>query len=253
MQAPFEMIEGRKRLKQILSEFPPDSCHWNEAQNRFHFVDRLLYHCLGWEHPNIEVEPWDEDGGKADYVLGKPPIAVLEAKRQAKHFRLLPASAPSAPRRLQPQMENCPTFAAAARQVASYCFFHGAQTAIICNGPQLVVFQALVGNAAPLKGECYIFNGFNSYLQNFPLLWSFLSPEGVYENRAYRELEIRRNPRIPAKALTAIPDPTRFRYRNDLQQNLQTLSSLLLEDILDDPAVKKEFYDECWPQIDICY
>ncbi len=42
MQAPFELTEGLKRLKDIVSAFPSNSPHWNEAQNRFQFIDRLL-------------------------------------------------------------------------------------------------------------------------------------------------------------------------------------------------------------------
>lgn len=93
MQAPFEATEGRTRLAAIISSFPADSPHWNEAQNRFQFVDRLLTECLGWERPYIEVENSDELGGKADYVLGNnPPKAVLEAKREAKIFNALLAN-----------------------------------------------------------------------------------------------------------------------------------------------------------------
>ena len=91
MQAPFEATEGRTRLQKIISSFPVASPYWNEAQNRFQFVDRLLTECLGWERPYIEVEKTDELGGKADYVLGQnPPKAVLEAKREAKAFNILP-------------------------------------------------------------------------------------------------------------------------------------------------------------------
>ena len=60
MQAPFELTEGKKRLEAIIAALPSDSQYWNEAQNRFHFIDRLLTECLGWESPNIEVERFDD-------------------------------------------------------------------------------------------------------------------------------------------------------------------------------------------------
>ncbi len=60
IQASFELTEGQSRLGVILSSFPSDSQHWNEAQNRFQFIDRLLTECLGWERPNIDVENTDE-------------------------------------------------------------------------------------------------------------------------------------------------------------------------------------------------
>jgi hypothetical protein len=79
MQALFELPHGIKKLKEIIGSFPPESPHWNEAQNRFQFIDRLLTECLGWERTYMEVEKTDELGGRADYILGHPPKAVLEA------------------------------------------------------------------------------------------------------------------------------------------------------------------------------
>lgn len=246
MQALFEMTEGRKRLEKIISEFPADSAHWNEAQNRFQFVDRLLIECLGWEHPHIEVERFDEGGGRADYLLGKPFKAALEAKKEATLFETLPIGVPSNVRKLRPLIESCKNLNAAVTQVIPYCAINGAQIGIVCNGPQLVIFQALVFSESPLDGECFLFNGLNSYIEQFPLLWTLLSPEGISENRALRDLAIHRNPRIPPKASIGIPEPTRYRYRSDFQNNLRILASLLLEEIEDDPQVKPRFYKECY-------
>lgn len=72
MQASFEMPEGKDRLRAILSTFPSNSAHWNEAQNRFQFVDRLLAECLGWEKPDIEVEP-------REHFLASMIVAFLSA------------------------------------------------------------------------------------------------------------------------------------------------------------------------------
>lgn len=246
MQAPFELTEGLARLEKIISSFPADSPHWNEAENRFQFVDRLLTECLGWEQPNIRVEVSDQFGGKSDYVLGQPAKAILEAKREAKHFGALPIGRPTVVRKLKPMLEDSRPLADAVQQVLQYCVMHGAPIAIVCNGPQLCIFQALTPGSPPLEGECIFFNGFDSYIQYFTALWSFLSPEGITENLASRDLAIYRNPRIPSKASESIPEPTRFRYRNDFQEKLRTLSSLLLEEIEDNPDLKSSFYRECY-------
>jgi predicted type IV restriction endonuclease len=246
MQAPFEMTGGRKRLTAIIDAFPSNSPHWNEAQNRFQFVDRLLTECLGWEHPYIEVESTDELGGRADYLLGRPVKAVLEAKREAKLFDALPAVKPNVVRKLRPLLDTCKNLEEAILQVIPYCSIRGAQIAIVCNGPQLVIFQALVVGESPLDGECFLFNGFDAYLEHFALLWTLLSPEGIAENRPYRDLALHRNPRIPPKASLAIPEPNRYRYRSQFQENLRSLASLLLEEIEDDPALKPLFYKECY-------
>lgn len=246
MQAPFEMTVGLAKLREILSSRPIDSTHWNEAQNRFQFIDRLLSECLGWQKPYIEVESSDDSGGKSDYLLGRPPRAILEAKREARSFDILPSGKPSIVRKLHPLIVACKTLRDAAQQVIPYCAFRGAPIAIVCNGPQLIVFQAIMIGQSPLEGECFVFNGFDAYLNNFPLLWAILSPEGIYENRAYKEFSLHRTARIPPKASTAISEPTKYRYRNKFQENLRSLASLLLEDVIDDPAVKPTFYRECY-------
>ncbi len=250
MQALYELTEGRKRLEAIIDAFPVDSIYWNEAQNRFQFIDRLITECLGWEKPDINVEEHNELGGRSDYHLGSPPKAILEAKREAKKFDISPGGTPARVRKIQPLMQASKNFADAIHQVIPYCAIHGAPIAIICNGPQLAIFQAIIPGQPPLEGECYFFNGFNSYIDSFPLLWKLLSPEGVTENCAYRDLSLHRNPRIPQKASTSIPEPNKYRYRNQFQENLRSLSALLLEEIEDNPELKSSFYKECYVPIE---
>lgn len=250
LQALFEVPEGLRALKAILSAFPEGSPHWNEAQNRFQFIDRLLVECLGWQREHMQVEQTDEAGGRADYLLSKPARAVLEAKREAELFDALPIGKPSIVRKLRPLVDGCKKFEAAVHQIIPYCSMRGTPIGVICNGPQLVIFQAVVVGHSPLDGECYLFNGFDSYTSHFMLLWRLLSPEGVSENRALRELALHRNPRIPSKASSGLVEPTRYRYRSPFQENLRTLASFLLEEVEDDPAVKTAFYEECYVPIE---
>src|SRR4051812_16564232 len=136
MQAPFELTVGKAKLQKIITSFPPSSPHWNEAQNRFQFVDRLFTECLGWEKPNIQVEVSNELGGRADYVLGRPAKAILEAKREAAVFNTLPTGKPTIVRKLAPLLLASNAFADAVHQVIPYCALRGAQIAVVCNGPQ---------------------------------------------------------------------------------------------------------------------
>lgn len=239
MQAPYELTDGQVKLQTIISAFPENSPHWNEAQNRFQFVDRLLIECLGWERPSINVELFDELGGRADYLLGTPPKAILEAKREAVHFDIPPIGKPTIARKIAPLIKSSKPFSEAVRQVIPYCAIHGAQIAIVCNGPQLAIFQAIAPGYSPLEGDCYLFDGFQSYLENFVTLWRLLSPEGITENCAYRDLALYRTPRVPEKGSASISEPYKYRYRNSFQENLRSLSSFLLEEIEDNPTVKK--------------
>jgi len=117
MRAPFEMTEGLVRLRKILESYPVGSEHWNESQNRFQFIDRLLTECLGWEKPDIRVELTDELNGRADYALGIPVKAVLEAKKEAALFDLPPSSSTIILRKLQPLIVASRSFKDAITQV----------------------------------------------------------------------------------------------------------------------------------------
>ncbi|GAA5627295.1 hypothetical protein Brsp05_02582 [Brucella sp. NBRC 12953] len=250
MQARFEMTVGRETLSSILADFPLDSVYWNEAQNRFQFIDRLLIECLGWDQNNIKVEVIDDAGGRSDYHLGQPIRAVLEAKREARTFDFLPGVKPGQARKLRPLVEGCPILDSAVKQVVPYCAMNGAQVAVVCNGPQMVIFQSQIHGMSPLDGEAFIFNGLHQYRDNFSLLWKLLSPEGVAENRAYRDLTNIRNPRVPPKAITSIGDPMAYRYRSDFQENLRALASVLLDSVEDNNEVKSDFYRECYVPMD---
>ena len=250
MQALFEMTDGLAALKKIVEALPPSSIHWNEAQNRFQFIDRLMVECLGWQQPYMKVEQPDGAGGRSDYELGIPPKAILEAKRESKLWDLLPHATPKKVRKIEPLIQSSQTFKEVVDQILPYCARKGAPIAIVCNGPQLAIFQAIVIGEEPLKGECYIFNGFSDYLDNFPLLWTLLSPEGIIENRALRALSEHRNPRLPPKCSTFIPEPNGFRYRDNLQNELREIGSFLLEEIEDNPDLRESFYKECYVPIE---
>lgn len=246
MQAKHEMNDGWEALKEIFRNKPINSTDWNEASTRFHFIDRLLIECLGWEKPIINVEYPDGDGGRADFVLGSPGRAVLEAKREAISFGDLPIGKPSAVRKIAPLIAASANLEAAMKQALGYCSLLGIPMAVVANGPQLIIFQAQTSGYPPLEGECIFFNGYQQLIDNFPILWRFLSPEGVSENRARREISLHRTPRMPPKASEFIVEPHQYRYRSPFQEEVQSISTLLLEDLEDAKDLKPAFYRDCY-------
>jgi hypothetical protein len=40
--------EGHRNLTTIIKEIGDKHVDWNEANTRFHIIDRLLVECLGW-------------------------------------------------------------------------------------------------------------------------------------------------------------------------------------------------------------
>ena len=152
-------------------------------------------------------------------------------------------------RKLKPLLDASAELTSAFNQCLNYCAKKGARLGIVCNGPQLLVFQAWSPHGPPDEGECYFFDGFKDYLDHFPLLWKILSPEGIAENKAYRDISLHRSPRIPPKPSESIPDPTRYRYRDEFQENIRTLANLLLEEIEDSNEIRKIFYRDCYVSV----
>jgi predicted type IV restriction endonuclease len=246
MQAPYEMTQGLTALKAILEARPAGSSEWSEASNRFHFVDRLLKECLGWQNTYLEVEFPDGDGGRADYMLGSNNKAVLEVKREAVNFGDLPTGKRALVRKMSPLLASSKNLTAAAKQVVGYCSLLGVDLAVVSNGPQMMIFQSSTSGYPPLEGECFFFNGFEEILEKFDVLWRLLSPEGVSENRALKEISQLRIPRMPPKASDFFVEPKKYRYRSVFQEEIQSLSSLLLEDLEDSKDLKPSFYRDCY-------
>lgn len=203
---------------------------------------------MGWPKNQIRVED-HKDGRYCDYILGSPTKALIEAKREAAIFDIPPRTGSSAPIKLRNLIDSCPNAKEAVQQALSCCQNRGVPLGVVCNGPQIVIFQAIILGSPPLDGFAYVFNGFDEQLDRFSDLWKLLSPDGVRENRAYSLLGRSRVPRIPPKASSVISEPTRHRYRSPSQKNLDTLSSTLLEDIIGHEEVKPSFYRDCYVPI----
>ncbi|OAG75680.1 hypothetical protein Amal_03143 [Acetobacter malorum] len=250
MIANIEFDEGKLRLRQILDDLPNNAEFWNEAQNRFQFIDRILRECLGWDCPYIEVEKYDEGGGYADYLLGQPVKAAIEAKREASKFKLLQKKDTFYQEKLKVVVDNCPIFRKAYGQILEYCVHNGARLAVVCNGSQIVVFQSYILGQPVINGDCFIFDGKEAFYEHFFNLWQILSPEGIYENYAFRVLSERQNPKVPSKASTILPDPKMYRYRTIFQEKLRAISSILLDNIEGREATKGDFYRDCYVDIE---
>src|SRR5271166_6514828 len=87
MHSNVSLSDGQKNLALILKELGDKPIDWNEANTRFHIIDRLLIECLGWpKDPDNFVVEKHADGEYQDYVLGTPASVIWEAKRSGIYF-----------------------------------------------------------------------------------------------------------------------------------------------------------------------
>ena len=118
----------------------------NEADTRFHIIDRLLREVLGWPVGSFRLEPSTIDG-YSDYHLNRPngrPALIIEAKRTGIYFEL-PGN-----------FNHKKTFRAvktrtlltsdnvkkAIIQAQRYCADEGCEFGAITNGQQFILFKA---------------------------------------------------------------------------------------------------------------
>ena len=132
-------------------------------------------------------------------------------------------------------------------QAQNYCTSRGVQFAAVCNGHQLIAFLAvrLDGNN-PLDGRCLVCDGYSQIQEQFPEIWSALSPQGVAERRLIRLLTSEISSAIPPKLSSSTPKYHEYRYKSASQTSLRTLAELLIEDLPNTPELEERFYLECY-------
>ncbi len=249
METNIDKSTGLKNLKTVLEERPEKSSHWNEAQNRFHFIDELIVKCLGWKKSNINVEVRG-DGGITDYELGALPYAILEAKKETLQFSFPPKAGVEKTTKLRNIYDFCSNAKSAIDQVIDYSTRRGVPLAIVCNGPQMIIFQTIVSGQSLYDMECRYFDGLKDYQNNFSKLWDFLSPEGLQESVALSALNVTKSSAIPLRPSSSIANIREVKHRNNFQENLNSICQMLLQSIANHEEVKSDFYKNCYVNLE---
>lgn len=245
MRSTVSLDQGLKNLRAIRAELGDRLPPWNEADTRFHFIDRLLIECFGWPREIIRTEQ-HFDGEYRDYVLGNPGEIVWEAKRAGAYFDFPADKDKGLIQSLKSVMAVSETVAAAIRQAQGYCNSSGIEFAVISNGTQLVAFIGQRIGASWLDGRALVCRSLEQLEDDFPTYWQCLSADGLFERRLATTLGYKIETNLPRKLSSRLMRYPSFRYKSDLQANLRAISELLLEDIVRTEPMKKRFYNECY-------
>lgn len=238
--------EGKKALERLLKLIQEHNLKWNEAETRFQIIDEIITKCLGWPKEAIRLEQ-PQNRSYSDYEIGVPRKCIWEAKRENRTFEL-----PADP--LSKIVVDLPSVTSlggevseAISQVQKYCSERGVEIAVATNGQQLIAFLATRNDGKPpLEGRCIAIRSYDHFINNFPRVWQMLSPSGIAEKRLNRFLNAGTDRALPAKLATLLLNYPRYRYPSDVQNSLRTISELLLIDVIDQPEVERQFYDECY-------
>lgn len=238
------LAEGKSNLLSIIQSENKDS-DMNEAQTRFHKIDRVLFDCLGWGKTNVEVENC-EQRKFTDYELGKPRLAVLEAKREGRIFSI----AASEPKKLKYDLKTLMLFSKeldeAIRQAQDYCSQRGVPIAIVSNGHQLIAFLASrLDGVSIFDGDAVVFKSLEHLHENFETAWQLLSSHGVKEKNIYSYL-LSGESSLPNKLSSRLKSYPSIRYHSEIDSTLRQLSELFLQDIIESREVEATFFSECY-------
>jgi len=129
------LAKSEEALGNLINSLPKNTS-MNESQTRFHIIDKVLTECLGWDREVIDVEIYEHKNGFTDYELGKPRIAILEAKREGEVFEIPVGLSRKLTIDLNSLRKVSTETSKAIDQAQDYCSKRGVPIAIVTNGHQ---------------------------------------------------------------------------------------------------------------------
>lgn len=240
------LAQGEKALGELIENLTSET-DFNEAQTRFHIIDKVLFDCFGWcPESEVEIEK-SEDQQFTDYELGKPQrLAILEAKREGIQFEIPAGASEKLITDVQSIRRVSKEAKKAVDQVQSYCSLRGTPVAIISNGQQYIAFlgSRQDGNSI-LDGKAVVFDSLQRLKEHFNLAWQLFSSEGIKERKINRYL-MSGETNLPNKLSSRLINYPKARYKSDIQSTLRSLSELFLQDAVDNNEIEKQFFSECY-------
>jgi len=206
----------------------------NEAETRFHFIDMLLFDCLGWDKADCTVE--DRVGATiADYTLSAPRRAlIVEAKRGEVAFRLPASNESNRIWKIATFKKLAPDVYAAIEQAIGYTIQRGTPFGAVTNGHQIIAFiGSRTDGVEPIGGRAIVFHSLHDMLKSFRELWDTLSKPAIGQRRLQIALQVETSHSPPAKLATTLTHYPGLKRRNKLQVQLETIAQYLFEELLD--------------------
>lgn len=240
------LAEAEKKLLSFL-ENKKDEFHTNqnEAQTRFFIIDFILFECLGWHKNDVSIEK-NEENKFTDYELGKPRLAILEAKREGKTFIIPAYDSKSLIFDIKSLIKMSPDTESAIDQAIYYCNQRGVPIGIVTNGHQYIIFIASRQDGVSIKdGKAIVFKSLEHLAENFKDAWQIMSIYGVKDKNIYRYLKPDFGA-IPTKLSSKLRQYPIVRYGSELQTTLRQLAEIFFQDIVENEQVEERFFKECY-------
>lgn len=244
MDADYEV--SRQNLEKLIRWYEDRKGQRNEATTRLQLVDALFFECLAWSKDDVVLEE-SYAGEYTDYTFSAPRrILIVEAKKEGDYFEL-PIGKSKTQYSLPPLLRDYPNLKAAIGQAVGYCQTRGVPFGAVCNGHQIVAFIAARSDGnPPLEGRALVFHSLEFMLEHFQELWDALSKPAVEKKQLQNLLIGDSLPELPPKLSTFAQAYPGVKQRNIFQVDLQNLSELIIEDLINSSELRESFLEECY-------
>ena len=200
----------------------------SESDTRAQIIDPVLQ-ILGWSPKEIKREPysgWSDSRGFIDYLLlvEQRPMVVIEAKKTGRSFKIpdkLTSQRVTSYRKLRATASD--DLKEALEQCLRYAQHTGALYACATNGTDWVFFKPTHPFRSLPEARVVIFNGIDQIIKRIDEFSDLLSPNGVQEGRAEKDL-LGRDIQIPTFS-KRLRDT--FQYRTDMSLEEEEYSNIL--------------------------
>lgn len=205
--------------------------HLSESDTRSKIIDPMLTACLNWQESDITRED-HTDTGYIDYVLkvGTRNVLVIEAKKVGKAFTLPITYKFKRRLKVRYAISAHDSIREAMLQAQSYCASKGARFAVVTNGDQYIIFEALGTGEDWDEGNCIVFYNLSDIQDKFTQFWNVLSKDSVEKNGLVDAIS-----RAEELRFVRVIDDVHFKNerkpRNDLSRYMQPIIAYAFQEI----------------------
>lgn len=237
--------KGKANFEKLLEDPLCQNTDKNEAETRLKIIDRIFRECLDWDLSDISVE---ENYNKTytDYIFSTNTKAlIVEAKKEGTYFEIPIGNRDK--RSIKSLISGNADLKNAITQVTDYCRDRGIEFAVVCNGHQLIAFVGSRNDGvAPLEADAFVFDSLEEINNKFNLFWNILSKKAIEDRTMFKKLANKEEFSNFNKLSKLIPYYPGSKIRNDIQSELDNLSSIIFEDIKLEEDSKAAFLKECY-------
>lgn len=206
----------------------------SEADTRSKIIDPIFLECLNWDGEDITREENVNSIGYVDYYFkkGGRVLFILEAKKEGISFEI-PPNWKNRHYKISGTLSECKELIKAIEQTQKYCNEKGIKIAIVTNGYQYIIFDAIKIGSSWRDGKAIVFNGFDDIQEYFGVFFKYLNKNSVANGALDRLLSDKTELLKFSRPLDKVFNNEAIEPRNYLYQYIAPFVKFIFENITD--------------------